>query len=159
MSFENEDPAMNEFKEEPVRPPPPEPPPEAAFPGHGGHDAPKTDGQPSGQPQASQRQRTGPVVVPSLWRKIRLFLGCMVGPCVTEDEYRQCITACQRCPDLDVIHRRFDDLHYCGACNCGRWYLARLDKKCRRVYHVCPRGRHPGQQQAQQGGGCSGCGG
>lgn len=55
---------------------------------------------------------------------------------------------CSTCPDA-VIHLRLlkatiHEKSYCGACNCPKWWLARLDIKNRLHGWRCPKRRHAG---------------
>lgn len=153
-SFENEDKRMNEFTPAPL----PEPKPVLPKP-PGMSSAPNTELIAQQGRQAEQAKRAAPdrVVVASLWARVWTSIGVMISPRVDAELFRQRMAACMRCEDLDALRKRFFDKVYCGACQCPRWWPARLDHKNRRVLHTCPRGRHPGQ--AQQGGGCAGCGG
>lgn len=85
------------------------------------------------------------VEVPSLWWRLRSFLGAFLGPRVDSDEYRLRMVACSRCPDVDSRHKKYADVLYCGACACPRWWYARITKRNRFRLALCPKGRHPGQ--------------
>jgi hypothetical protein len=148
VTFENDDPRMNEFKSEPLPPQPKPDPRRAQIPN------PPTGAEP-GRP--GEPERLAPLPILSFLTKVRMFLGAIVGPRVSPEEYRQRINACVRCPDIIVIHKRYGDKMYCGACNCWRWWLAQISRKCRYKLHMCLRGRHPGQSRQRNG--CNGCGG
>jgi hypothetical protein len=113
---------------------------------------------PTGAPGDEPQQAAADfVAVPSLWWRVRSFLGALAGPRVDSDEYRLRMLACQACRDVDVRHKRYGDILYCGACGCPRWRYSRLTKRNRMRLAICPKGRHPGQNGTPQR--CKGCGG
>ena len=149
-TFENDDERMSAFKPAPVPEPRPMPVAPSPLP-----PSPRGGGAPSsGQPE---QQAALALPIHSFWTKVRMFLGTMVGPRVGADVYRLRIKACAFCPDVDIMRKRFKETMYCGACSCWRWRPANLTRKNRCTFHLCPRGRHPGQSGER--GGCAGCGG
>jgi hypothetical protein len=145
MAFENDDERMSEFKPAPLPESMPERPTQQA------------NIPPGPQPPQPGQPKLPPLKILSFWTKAWMFLGTIIGPRVDAETYRQRMSVCLHCADIDVLQKRFSDKMYCGACNCWRWWPARLARKNRRMFHVCPRGRHPGQTQQRSG--CAGCGG
>ena len=110
--------------------------------------------EPKGRPAPPSLDK---VSARSFWDKARTLLGTIIGPKVDPNMYRKRMVACMQCPDIDIVHKRYGDRLYCGACSCGRWWPARLTRKNRHEFHVCPLGRHPGQSQDRPD--CPSCGG
>jgi len=81
----------------------------------------------------------------TLWEKATAFAANAVefANVVTSGEADEAIIAarlesCRSCPKLD---RAEDGKEYCGACGCGRWPLARLDRKLAWKALTCPLAR------------------
>ncbi len=102
-----------------------------------------------------QRQIQTPrrIVRLALWlanllpRAVQLWTA-LTGGLVDQDAYDERQATCEPCPDR-VIHLQLRkgsmrEKSYCGACNCPRWWLARLDIKNRLRGWQCPRHRHGG---------------
>ena len=84
-------------------------------------------------------------IVNLLPRVMRLWTA-LTGGFVAQGEYGERQTVCDPCPDRVILLRLFKDSmrekSYCGACNCPKWWLARLHIKNRlRGWH-CPKRRH-----------------
>lgn len=73
----------------------------------------------------------------SFYMKAKLLLSAITGPRVLQERYVERQTACQAC-------RQMDDRGYCRSCGCGRWPLARLDRKNWFERWSCPQRRHAG---------------
>ena len=77
------------------------------------------------------------------WEKALSFMSA-VGSVVThggltdEATYKTRLESCHACPEID---RSPDGQEYCGACDCGRWPVARLDRKLSFPGLECPLGR------------------
>jgi len=70
----------------------------------------------------------------------------LVGGCIPWEQFQERQATCSACPDA-VIHLRLleetmREKRYCGACNCPKWWLARLDVKNQLRYWRCPKRRH-----------------
>jgi len=72
----------------------------------------------------------------------------LTGGRTSGEAYNERQATCSTCPDR-VIHLRLlkatiYEKSYCGSCNCGAWWLARLDVKNRLRGWRCPKRRHGG---------------
>ncbi len=76
------------------------------------------------------------------WEKALSFVSA-VGSAVAagfvpQHVYEARLASCRSCEKID---RSPDGLEYCGACDCGRWPLSRLDRKLYFPGLECPLGR------------------
>ena len=77
------------------------------------------------------------IVNPMRLVRARIALAAILGPRVSEEEYRDRQSICKVCEKRDG--------DYCRACRCPRWRLSRLGRKNRMARHYCPHKRHSGQ--------------
>ena len=80
-------------------------------------------------------------------RAVRLWTA-LTGGLLDQDAYDERQATCEPCPDR-VIHLRLlkgsmREKSYCGACNCPKWWLAKLDIKNWLRGWRCPKRRHVG---------------
>lgn len=88
-----------------------------------------------------------------LYSKARLLLSAVTGPKIAKERYDERQAACKICPQRD-------EGGYCRSCGCGRWPLARLDRKNWYERWSCPQRRHTGTYvQYTWPGRKQGCGG
>jgi len=77
------------------------------------------------------------IVNPMRWVRARIALAAIIGPRVSEEEYRDRQSICGVCEKRDG--------DFCRACRCPRWRLSRLGRKNRMARHHCPHKRHSGR--------------
>lgn len=69
-----------------------------------------------------------------IYPKARMFLLAVLGPRVTTAEYNARMAICEQC-----TAKKGD---YCEHCNCGRWYMSKLQRKNKMRNAYCPLQKH-----------------
>lgn len=95
------------------------------------------------------------------YERVREFVAVQLSPKVESGAYEERQNICGECESQKMVKgvtwfgRAFVHL-YCGACNCGQWWLAELrEHKNWKARHRCPRRKHPGTYPKRL---CAGCG-
>ena len=79
------------------------------------------------------------------WRQAVKMFRVLLSAAVTDAEYDARNEVCWTCPDAEVDLARFGPSErFCGRCDCGRRWGARLSKKNRYAGWRCPAGRFSG---------------
>jgi hypothetical protein len=88
------------------------------------------------------------------WERAASFAKAMVTTaiegCVDQATFTTRMDSCRSCDSRQTVEGR----DYCGACNCGMWSLAALDKKLWFAGLDCPKGR---KGFANEGKACASC--